>query len=372
MAEDYKHRFLLTEETYLLNHSVGRPPVTAAQVWADRFLADWENQGDNVWHCWLDAIESFNLALCRLLNSPAENFCSQVNLSSALTKILQSLPKKTGRDTIVFSEEDFPSIAFVLQQATRYGYKLRVIPTDQDTTQSATWSNSLNESTAMVLVTHVQSNSGRQVPVAEITAFAKANDIISIVDIAQSAGVVHVDLENWFADFVIGSSVKWLCGGPGAAYLWVRPEILSSCKPLDVGWFSHEDPFEFDIYSFRYAENADRFLGGTPSVQPFIIAANSINTICDIGVETIRQRNVTLTERLIDALAPGNLVSPANSSQRGGTVVVTFETELQAQVVARLKSQGVLFDTRPSGIRLSPHIYNDEADIDAVIKCLPG
>ena len=370
MNADYKTSFILPEEIYLLNHSVGRPPVNTAQVWSDSFLSPWQDEGEEVWNRWLEAISGFKAALERLLNSPAENFCPQANLSSALTKILQSLAKHENRNTILYTEEDFPSIAFVLQQAERFGYSLRALPHGRDSTEAGQWSDAFDEGTALVLVTHVHSNTGRKVPVDEITRLARERGIVSIVDIAQSVGCVPIDLQTWSADFVIGSCVKWLCGGPGAGYLWARPEIQSSCEPVDVGWFSHEDPFEFDIHNFRYAENADRFWGGTPSVQPFVVAANSIHTICDIGVENIRRHNLSLTQRLIEVVPAGSLVTPAHPDQRGGTLVVHFEEQQLEAVVSRLKSHKVLFDTRPTGIRLSPHIYNDAAEIDVTAECL--
>ena len=370
MNTDYKQHFVPSEEIYLLNHSVGRPPVNTEEVWSEAFLAPWRLQGEDVWPCWLTAISEFREALARLFNGKADDFCPQVNLSGALTKVLQSLPEDESRDTIVYSEEDFPSIAFVLQQAQRIGYKIRAIPGGQESTDSAHWTSAFDERTAMVLVTHVHSNTGRLVPVSAITRAAHEQGIVSIVDIAQSAGCVPIDLQAWSADFVIGSCVKWLCGGPGAGFLWVRPERQKTSEPLDVGWFSHENPFEFDSDNFRYAENANRFWGGTPSVQPFVVAANSIRTICDIGVDTIRGHNLSLTQRLIEALPAGSLVTPAEARLRGGTLVVHFGEDAMERVTARLNSRQVLHDVRPTGIRLSPHIYNDNAEIDVTAECL--
>jgi len=370
MNTDYKQFFVLSDDIYLLNHSVGRPPLSTGKVWTDSFLSPWQNQGEDVWPRWLEAISGFNSALSRLLNSAAENFCPQVNLSSALTKILQSLPRESGRDTIVYSGEDFPSIAFVLQQAERIGYSLRELPADTDSADSAHWRTIFSKETALVLITHVHSNTGRQVPVDKITQLAREQGIISVVDVAQSAGCVPIDIEAWSADFVIGSCVKWLCGGPGAGFLWARPGILARCKPLDVGWFSHENPFEFDMHNFRYADTADRFWGGTPSVQPFAVAANSINTLCDIGVATIRRHNLSLTQRLIEALPAGSLITPRRPEHRGGTLVVKVDEQKLDTAISQLKSRKVLFDTRATGIRLSPHIYNDLSEIDVVADCL--
>ena len=369
MSQSYKERFLSTDDIYLLNHSVGRPPANTGDVWAESFLAPWQDRGEEVWPCWLGAVAGFKNALARLFNSPADNFCPQVNLSSALTKILQSLPRAGTRDTIVYTEDDFPSIAFVLQQAQRLGYSLRALPAGPDSMDTAHWAAAFDERTALALVTHVQSNSGRQLPVESITRLAREHNVVTVVDVAQSAGCIPIDLQTWSADFVIGSCVKWLCGGPGAGYLWAAPEIQTRCEPIDVGWFSHENPFEFDINNFRYAQNADRFWGGTPSVQPYVVAANSIDIILDIGVQTIREHNLSLSRRLTEALPVGSLVSPENPGECGGTLIINFDEGILADVCTRLNSNKVLFDQRASGIRLSPHIYNDGAEIDLTAGC---
>ncbi len=370
MEDDYKSLFVPAEGIYLLNHSVGRPPVNTGEAWNEAFLEPWQHAGEDVWPRWLTAIEHFRQALARLLGGRAADYCPQTNLSSALTKLIASLPQSDHRRTILYTEQDFPSMGFVLQQATRNGYRLRALTNDLDTLDPAVWEDHLGEEVSLVLITHVQSNTGRQVPVAEICAAARARGIRTIVDIAQSVGVIPIDLEAWQADFAIGSCVKWLCGGPGAGFLWVDPERLSECEPVDVGWFSHEDPFEFDIHHFRYAGDALRFWGGTPSVQPFVTAGNSIDVLLGIGIETIRAHNLALTGRLIGAVDETSRVSPAAAHQRGGTVVLNFPGDQREAVCTRLREANVGFDARPTGIRLSPHIYNDSDEISRVLDLL--
>ena len=211
---------------------------------------------------------------------------------------------------------------------------------------------------------------GQAGPISELTRIARKRGIISIVDVAQSIGCVPIDLSQWSADFVIGSCVKWLCGGPGAGFLWCSSDIIDQCKPVDVGWFSHENPFEFDIHNFRYAKDALRFWGGTPSVQPFCVATNSITTIHNIGVDTIRRHNLALTQRIIDSVPQEYVITPIDKIHRGGTLVIRFPKEQQNQFEQKLRESSVLVDSRPTGIRLSPHIYNDAPDIEVVLDCI--
>jgi len=365
---DYKEQFVAADGIYLLSHSVGRPPATAERHIGEVFFAPWHRGRGDPWEQWLACIEAFRDALGRLFNARPEDFCPQSNLSSALSKLLQSLRPDGPRRDILLTGDDFPSLGFVIQQAERCGYRARFLAPQLDHTDPQVWADAFDERAALVLVTHVQSNTGRQLPVADIVASARARQVLSVVDIAQSAGVLPIDYSAWNADFVIGSCVKWLCGGPGAGHLWVNPAVIDHCQPLDVGWFSHEAPFEFDIHDFRYHPGALRFWGGTPSVIPYALAAHSIELIHAIGVENIRRHNCTLSQRLIDALAPGTLRSPPEAARRGGTLVLDPGAATD-RLCAALDGQRVRYDRRAQGLRLSPHIYNTVEEIDTVAAC---
>jgi kynureninase len=361
--------FAVHNGIYLLNHSVGRPLVSAREYTEKHYFDVWESGQAEVWNSWLPIIEDFRSAIAKIYNTDASYVCPQVNLSSALTKILSALPREKNKMTILLSEEDFPSIVFVLKMAEQNGYKLKFIPKGSDLLDIQTWDQHMSADVGLALVSHVYSNTGVKAPVFEITSLCQQKKIFSIVDIAQSAGVVQIDFQKWQSDFVIGSCVKWLCGGSGAAYLWVNPRLLHMCKPTDVGWFSHQNPFEFDIHSFTYADSALRFWGGTPSVMPYVVATNSINTLANIGVGVISQHNIKLSQLLIDQIEDRHIVSPRHANQRGGTVVLHFGNQQEA-VLEKLTQANVRFDSRPHGLRLSPHIYNTQDEIEEVSCCL--
>ncbi len=361
------------ESIYLLNHSVGRPPRSTAEVLQQRFLEPWQQGGEDVWPRWLENIDRFRRALAALLGADPSGFCPQANLSSALSKILLSHPLDARRPVLLCTEHDFPTMIFVLEQAQRFGFQLRILRgLGDELLDSTTWSKLLTADVGTVLISHVHSNSSRRVPVADITAMTRERGIRSIVDIAQSVGCVPINLHEWQADFVLGSCVKWLCGGPGAGFLWADQAVISGSEPSDVGWFSHEDPFEFDIDRFRYAPDALRFWGGTPSVAPFVVAANSIAVIDELGVPAIREHNLRLCRKLSEALKPGELISPTDPAVRGATLVVQPGAERVDRVTAGLRANSVQFDQRASGIRLSPHIYNTESEMEVAAACLAG
>ena len=362
------NQFIAHEGIYMLSHSVGLPLVGAEQAASSAFWQPWQSGNGDIWNHWLGEIAAFREQLAVLMNTQMANICPQTSLSSAVSKIIYSLPVRKQRPVILLSEEDFPSIAFALQKTASLGYQLRFIPADSDTSDLTFWDRQMSDDVGMVLVTHVQSNNGRQLPVQQITELARQKGILSLVDVARSVGIIPIDLQQWQADFVVGSSVKWIGGGPGAAFLWVDAEIVEQCQPDNVGWFSHENPFEFDIHHFRYAPDALRFWGGTPSVYPYTVAANSLSQINATGVDKIRANNIALSDRIIQAIPASALISPHSEAQRGGTLVVDFGQH-QQQVVSRLNNSQVHFDTRAKGIRLSPHSCNTVAQIEQLISC---
>ena len=259
----HRHQFHVPSPgPYALTHSVGCLPKRSTCALHKDFIQPWQMAGGDVWDSWLTAIEGFRESLAILLGGNAAEYCPQANLSSGLAKLLTALPESNARRVLLAAEDSFPSLAFVLQHASRMGQETRLMSRVQDPSNVTTWAKALTSDVAAVLVTHVQSNTGLVAPVAKIAALCRARSIPCIVDIAQSAGILPLRVVELGADVVLGSCIKWLCGGPGAGFMWINPALLPHLSPSDVGWFSHADPFEFDVHSFRYAADARRFWGG--------------------------------------------------------------------------------------------------------------
>ncbi|WP_299802753.1 aminotransferase class V-fold PLP-dependent enzyme [uncultured Shewanella sp.] len=367
----FKDDFCLAPGSYLLNHSVGRPLKDAQQAFAQQFFAPWQGSSREPWQDWLQIIERFNQGLAKLFNGRVEEFCPQVNLSSALTKLVMSLERLNQQHTVVLmSEIDFPSMGFSLKKALPEGCELRFIPKSLDITDAQVWQAHITADIDLVFVSHVYSNTGQQAPLDEIISTAKSKKVLTLIDVAQSAGIVPLDLQALQPDFLIGSSVKWLCGGPGSAYLWVNSMHIDHCQPKDVGWFSHENPFEFDIHDFRYHPTALKFWGGTPSIAPYAIAAHSIAYFANIGSSKLREHNQWLIDIVAEQLGEA-FVSPLQESRRSGTMILDFGAK-QQKVLAALQLANVSVDLRSEGIRVSPHIYNDITDIENLISVIKG
>ena len=364
-----RDRFDLGPGTYLLNHSVGRPPVDSLDAFAATFYRPWADGAGEPWPAWLAAVERFRGALGELLGARGDDLCPQPDVSTGFARVLQCVPGLTARREVLLSERAFPSLGFVAERARSLGLVPRFLPAESDERDPAAWRAALSDDTALVLVTQVQSNTGVQVPVAAVCAAAREAGALSVVDAAQAGGILPVDVQAIGADFLLGSCVKWLCGGPGAGFLWVDPALVERCEPDAVGWFSHADPFAFDIHDFRYHPGALRFWGGTPSIAPYAIAAHSIERLLAIGPARIRRHNLALGDRLRAGVPAACRVSPADPDARSGTVILDFGSANDTAADA-LAAAGVQVDRRAPGFRLSPHIYNDERDIDRALDAL--
>ena|SRR5271163_1046358 len=355
---------------YVLAHSVGCLPKLSAAAVDANFLQPWQQLGGEAWDSWLAAIERFRGQLASLLGGNAADYCPQSNLSSGLAKLLPALPRANRRTILLAAEDSFPSLAFVLRRACEMGFDLRLIARRHDPADEDVWAEALGADVAAVLVTHVHSNTGVVAPVAKIAALCRERGIRCIVDVAQSAGILPFSVADFGADIVLGSCVKWLCGGPGAGFMWISPSLVRHLAPTDVGWFSHADPFDFDVHSFEFASDARRFWGGTPSVAPFAIAAQSMQVIANIGIAAIRAHNIGLMGVFCDEL-PAPWRARIDPDRIGGTICLTLGNALPG-VTRLLRDNAVRFDCRGAVLRLSFHVYNTAAEAAFVAGCLCG
>jgi kynureninase len=219
-----------------------------------------------------------------------------------------------------------------------------------------------------VLFSHVLFRSSFVQDIGAITRRAHEVGALVLADIYQSAGCMPIDVRELGLDFATGGSVKWLCGGPGAAYLYVRRDLWPKLEPRFTGWMAHKRPFAFEEQPIDYAENAFRFLNGTPAIPALYAARTGYEIIAEAGVERIRQKSVRQTSRLIELAreAGFRVNSPENPAERGGTVVIDVPDG--AEVARELLRRNFLVDYRPAaGIRVAPHFYSTDEELDLTI-----
>jgi kynureninase len=266
------------------------------------------------------------------------------------------------RRRIVYEDGNFPSVRYLYQAHERRGADILVAADDEGVVEA------IDERTLLVPVTHVLYKTGEIQDVEAIVARAHDVGAHVVLDAYQSAGTVPLDVTALGVDFAVGGSVKWLCGGPGAAWLYVRPELAATLEPAVTGWQAHVRPFAFEPEQ-EYAEGAARFLTGTPNVPALYAATAGYDVIEEVGVERIRERSVEQTTQLIELLDEAGFPtgSPRDPARRGGTVVV--RTPDFERVGRQLLERDVILDWRPDvGLRLGPHFFNTDGELRFAVE----
>ena len=355
---DYRDRFpILDSTTYLINHSLGAMPAEAA-LRLQRFADEWATRGARAWgEGWWATPLTVGDLLGRVIGAAPGTVVMHQNVTVAEAIVLSCFDLKPPRNRIVFEEGLFPSVRYVQQAWTRFGADV-VVCENADAVIEA-----IDERTLLVPVSHVLYKSGEIQPVERIVERARAAGAYVCLDAYQSAGTVPLDVTALGVEFCVGGSVKWLCGGPGAGWLYVRPDLAERLEPAFAGWQAHAEPFAFET-EMRYADGAARFLTGTPAVPALYAASAGYEIVAEIGVDRIRANSMRQTALLVDLVdaAGFELTSPRDPAIRGGSVV--FSVPDFPAVHAELAARDIICDYRPdAGIRFGPHFFTTDEEL---------
>lgn len=372
----YRPRFpILAHTNYLISNSLGAVPVdVSAELQA--YYEAWSRRGVRAWEegWWTLAADVGDL-VAPLIGAAAGEvvFQPSVTLAHAVifSAVVGSGAWNHGRSGIVTDARHFPSILYLIREQRRFGARVEVVPAaDAVTADAGRVIEAINESTALVCLSHVSFQSALIQDIAAIAGHARRMGALVVVDGYQAVGAIEVDVRSLNVDIYIGGCLKWLCGGPGAAFLWVRPELRSSLNPALTGWMAHARPFAFTPALERRAD-AWRFLHGTPGIASLYAARPGLRIIQEAGITAIRVKSMRQTARLM-ALAESRgwpCHAPKDPSHRGGTVAL--DVEHGREVSQALKARAVLCDFRPqAGIRLSPHFYTLDDELDAAVEAI--
>jgi kynureninase len=361
----YRDRFpILRDCVYLINHSLAAMPAAAednlleyARMWRERGIRAW---GEGWWEMPVTVGDQ----LARIMGGAPGTIVMHQNVTVAEEVVLScfrtsALRDGGSRNRVVYEEANFPSVRYLYQAQP----DLEVVAVEDDRAIV----EAIDERTLLVPISHVLFKNAEIQDVEPIVRRAHELGAYVVLDCYQSAGVVPFDLTALDVDFAVGGSVKWLCGGPGAGWLYVRPDLAERLEPTFVGWQGHARPFAFEP-ELEYAAGARRFLTGTPNVPALYAATAGYDVIEEIGVERIRERSLRLTSLLMQLLddAGFEISSPREASRRGGTVLV--RTPDDAAVHRELGERGIVCDFRPgAGIRLGPHFFNTEDELQHTV-----
>jgi kynureninase len=364
----------LASGIHLLSHSLGPMPRNA-RAGMQQYCDLWEHHtSEDAWATsWWELSEQIGDRLARILGGRPGSVQVQPNASVALSTVASCFEfNATARNKIVTTALDFPSMGYIWEAQQRLGARVHVVPSDDGiSVPLQRILEALDDTTCLVALSHVSYRSSYRVDARAVVEHAHARDALVLLDVYQSAGAVELAAADWNVDFLIGGTIKWLCGGPACGYLYVRPELQAALKPRLTGWIAHAEPFAFAHTGMRYATGARRFAQGTPGIPGLHSCLAGLQIIEEVGVPLIaaesRRRTAQMTEFIQAQGWP--LRSPVNVDERGGTVMLGVADG--PEMVARLATHRVFVDCRPGvGLRLSPHFFNTDEEIEEALAVL--
>ena len=365
---------ILKRTTYLVSNSLGAMPRAVPDRLAE-YVDEWADLGVRAWageHGWWRKPVDVGDEIAPLIGAGPGEVVMVPNVTIAQATVLSALDYAAPRDTIVMTELDFPSVRYVYDSlAKRLGARIIVVPSEDgigvDTDRMLA---AIDERTCLVAISHVLFRSAFIMDAEAICRRAHEVGALVSLDAFHSVGVLPVDVRKLGADFLTGGVLKWLCGGPGGCFLYVAPSVAHRLTPALTGWQAHARPFAFEK-TMTYAEDAFRWLGGTPVVPALFAALEGPRIVRRAGIERIRAKSMRQTARLIElADAHGfRVTAPRDPAQRGGTVA--FDVPHGYEVSQTLLANDVLVDYRPNaGIRVAPHFYTSDEELERVVTMI--
>jgi kynureninase len=364
----------LASGIHLLSHSLG-PVPSAVRESMLAYCDAWEHHtSEDAWATnWWELSQRVGDRIARILGAQPGSVQIQPNASIGLATVASCFDfQSSRRHKVVTTELDFPSMEYIWEAQKQVGAEIEIIPSaDGVSVALESILEAIDERTCLVALAHTSYCSSYRVDAAAITEKAHANGALVLLDVYQSAGAVELNATDWRVDFLIGGTIKWLCGGPACGYLYVRPDLQRDLRPRLTGWVAHAAPFDFSHPPMRYARSVRRFAQGTPSIPALYSAIPGLDIIEEVGSANIAAESKRRTQWMVDfALARGwKLNSPRDSERRGGSVMIGVNEA--STMVERLAERKIFVDSRPhAGLRISPHFFNTDEEVEEAMNVL--
>ena len=369
----YRPEFPILERTnYMISNSLGAMPRGVydalhayADTWATRGVRAWEER----W--WLLALEVGN-ELGALMNAPENSVSTHQNVTTCQAVVASCFDFSGKRNKVVYSDLNFPSVMYFWQAQRQYGARVHMVKTDDGIhVPTERLVDTIDEQTLLVPVSHVIFRSAYINDARAIIEKAHKVGAHVVLDTFQSLGTVPVDVTALNVDFACGGVLKWLCGGPGVAYLYVRPDLGKKLEPKLTGWFAHQDSMAFQTGPIQYTDPPFRFMNGTTHIPALEACRPGLKIIREAGVANIREKSQRQTARLVELADQHGwrINTPRDSETRGGTVSIDMPDS--QQVCRELLAREILVDWRPkAGVRFSPHFYNTDEEVELAIAAV--
>lgn len=362
----YREEFpMLATSTYLVSHSMGAAPLGAKSA-LESYWNDWASEGPEAWEMWLPRITQIADGIGGIIGAPPGSVFLGPNVSVLQAGLASCLSFTPARNEVVYEALQFPSVTYVWSEWQRFGAQPRIVPSDDGRTiPTERIIGAITEKTVIAVLSHAYYVSGAVADIRAIQAHCRATGTLLCVDAYQTTGVYPYDVTQWDIDIVTGGSHKWLMGGPGCGWIYVRPELMERFEPAVTGWMAHARPFNFEPAPMTWAPSMYRWGTGTPTIPGYLVAQPGHELIRRIGVPRIREHNVRLTTKIAEmALERGLTVNtPLEPAQRTGWIGIDFPQS--RAVYEKLHGERVFVDYRPGcGIRASAHFYTTDDEIE--------
>jgi selenocysteine lyase/cysteine desulfurase len=359
---------IFKEKTYLNSCSQGALSIDVRQAY-DTYLRDWDELG-SPWELWVERSEAARQAFAGLIKAEPGEVAVTTSVSAGVSALASAMDFSGERNKIVVSDFEFPTIGQIWHAQEQRGAQVAHVPAAGNIIPLERFAEAIDERTKLVSITHVCFRNGSRLDVPAIVELAHQKGALVLLDSYQALGAIPIDVKALQVDFLSGGVLKYLLSSAGLAYLYVRKELISQLYPTAVGWFGQANIFAMDIYAQNPASTAARFESGSPSVPNIYAGLAGIKLIQSIGVPKIERHVGELTGALKEgALRRGfNLVTPVDPARHGA--LITIRSHNAGLLVKRLAAGGIITSSRDDNLRISPHIYNNLADIDRLLDCL--
>lgn len=366
----YRAEFpILEKTTYLISNSLGAMPRAVygamkgyADTWATRGVRSWEER-------WWMLAEEVGNEIGALMNAPAGSVSTHQNVTTCQAVVASCFDFSGKRNKVVYSDLNFPSVMYFWEAQRAYGAHVDMVKTDDGiTVPTERLLDAIDETTLLVPISHVIFRSSYIQDAKAIIEKAHRVGAHVVLDTFQSLGNVPVDVQALNVDFACGGVLKWLCGGPGVGYLYVRPDLGKKLEPKFTGWFAHQNSMGFEIGRIRYTDPPYRFMQGTTNIPALEAARPGLKIIAEVGVQRIREKSKRQTARLMELAGQRGwrVYTPRDPERRGGTV--SIEMPNSQEVCRELLKREILVDWRPrAGVRMSPHFYTTDPELETAI-----
>lgn len=369
--EHYRSDFpIFRRTTYFNTCSLGALSTRVAAA-VHQFTDLWSASGAAAWYGpWLGEIEQLRERFAALIGAAPGEIALFPSVTTALTAVASAFDY-ARRPNVVISDLEFPTTVYQWLAKESRGVKLEMVRSpDHLSVPADLYARTVNERTQLLVASHVYFTSGVIQDIRTLTGIAHAHGASCLIDAYQSIGQLPTDVHEAGVDFLVTGGLKWLLGGPGVAYLYVRREAAQQLQPADVGWFAHRHQFEFDVHHFEYADGARRFEGGTPPVAAVYAGRAGIDLVAEIGVPQIRRRQVELLSVAVEEARRRGLRPRMPGGVEDQAGIVTIPRKDPRAVVAGLAQRGIIVDSRPGIVRLSPYFYNTPEECERVVAAI--